>query len=50
MNLIMDPSTSISLTMTKFAHVVYIYLEFRFTVLKLSALFDHINLTLVEMV
>ena len=43
MNLIMNPSTGISLTKTKFVHVMYIYLEFGFTVLKLSALFDHIN-------
>ena len=46
----MDPSTGISITMTKFAHAVYICLEFSFTDLKLSTLFDHINLTLVEMV
>ena len=41
----MNMSTSMSLTKTKFVHAMYTYLEFGFTVLKLSALFDHINLT-----
>ena len=43
----MNSSSGMSLTKTKFVHAVYmyIYLEFGFTVLKLSALFDHINLT-----
>ena len=41
----MNPSTGMSLTKTKFVHVVYTYLEFGFTVLKLSALYDLINLT-----
>ena len=41
----MNPSTGMSLTKTKFVHVVYTYLEFGFTVLKLPDLFDHINLT-----
>ena len=41
----MNPSTGMSLTKTKFVHAMYTYLEFGFTLLKLSALFDHINLT-----
>ena len=41
----MNPSTGMSLTKTKFVHAMYTYLEFGFTVLKLSTLFDHINLT-----
>ena len=41
----MNLSIGMSLTKTKFVHVMYTYLEFGFTVLKLSALFDHINLT-----
>ena len=41
----MNPSTSMSLTKTKFVHAMYTYLEFGFTSLKLFALFDHINLT-----
>ena len=45
-NFTMNLSTCMSLTKTKFVHVMYTYLEFGFTVLKLSALFDHINLTI----
>ena len=41
----MNPSTGMPLTKTKFVHAMYTYLEFGFTILKLSALFDHINLT-----
>ena len=45
MNLTMNPSTGMPLTKTKFVHVVYTYFKFGFTILKLFALFDHINLT-----
>ena len=41
----MNPSTYMSLNKTKFVHAMYTYLEFGFTGLKSSALFDHINLT-----
>ena len=41
----MNLSTSMSLTKTKFVHAMYTYLEFGSTVLKLSTLFYHINLT-----
>ena len=41
----MNPSTGMSLTKTKFVLAVYTYFKFGFTILKLSTLFDHINLT-----